>query len=169
MSRSSVQIRPLAPCKTVCFGRNGRFFVFSEKLYFRNYQRCPLFVPYCLQKLVPSLNKTESTQHGFFFSATVCLFYACLTRSIRSSVSAAAAFALWMAWLYTFVVVAGVACPRRSATVVRGTPPAICKVAFVCPKLTRWDWNCSNVLLMNASIIYIRPRSLRRLWVSTIL
>lgn len=31
MSRSSVQIRPLAPCETVCFGRNGRFFVFSKQ------------------------------------------------------------------------------------------------------------------------------------------
>ena len=83
MSRSSVQIRPLAPCETVCFGRNGRFFVFSEKLYFRNYQCCPLFVPYCPQKLVPFLNKTESTQHGFFHFRC-CVPFLCLFDSQHS-------------------------------------------------------------------------------------
>ena len=51
------------------------------------------------------------------------------------NVSAAASSADLMAWAYIFVVVDALACPRRFATVVSGTPPAICKVALVWRRL----------------------------------
>lgn len=49
-----------------------------------------------------------------------------------SRVSAAASSADLIAWAYILPVVVVSACPSLLATVVIGTPPAICKVAFVC-------------------------------------
>lgn len=56
-----------------------------------------------------------------------------------SRVSAAASSADLIAWAYILLVVTVSACPSLFATVVSGTPPAICKVAFV------WRKPCSGI------------------------
>ena len=61
-------------------------------------------------------------------------FFACAGDRMFAIASAAVSSADLIAWAYIRVVVLALACPRRCATVVKGVPAAICKVAFVCRK-----------------------------------